>query len=226
MTFKHGRNNTCNLNISIKGQKIDEEDVTKFLGISLDHKLTWRNQIDNICKKLNQFSYVIYNLRKIVDEPVVLILTAYQAYVTSTLRYGIIFWANSVDREIAFKAQKRCIRSLCGIQQLDSCKPHFQKLRILTLPCLYVFEVVIFVKGNLPLFQSFRSIRLRNKISSMPSRTALFRKNILGMAPKMYNKVPNNIRNIEDMTHFKNKLFEFLVKKAYYTVNEFLSDCD
>lgn len=204
------------------GSFMDLTEVTKFLGISVDHKLTWRNQIDTICKKLHQFSYVLYNLRKIVNEPVV--LTAYQAYVTSTLRYGIIFWANSVDRELVFKAQKRCIRSLCGIQQLDSCKPYFKKLRILTLPCLYIFEIVLFVKGNSQLFQQFKSIRLRNKINSLPSKTALFRKSIFGMAPKIFNKIPNELRNTDDMISFKSKLFKFLVDKAYYSISEFLLD--
>jgi hypothetical protein len=224
MTFKQRSNNARNLNISYKGQQIDETDVTKFLGLSVDNKLTWRNQTDIICKKLNQFSYVLYNLRKCVNESVV--LTAYQAYVASTLRYGIIFWANSVDREIAFRAQKRCIRSLSGIQQLDSCKPYFQKFRILTLPCLYVFEVAVFARSNLNLFQTFRSTRLKYKINGTSSKTALYRKSILGMAPKIYNKVPKDIVETENMEGFKRKLFEHLVKKAYYTISEYLLDCN
>jgi hypothetical protein len=222
MYFKQRVNTFHNLNISYKGQHIDETDSTRFLGLSVDNKLTWRFQIDNMCKKLNQFSYALYNLRKVVNESAV--LTAYHAYVTSTLRYGIIFWANSVEREMAFKAQKRCIRSLCGIHQLDSCKPYFQKLRILTLPCLYIFEVIMFVRRNLHLYPSFRSTRLRNKISGMSFKTALFRKSLLGMAPTIYNKVPKDIIDIDNIADFKNKLFKILVKKAYYTVKEFLTD--
>lgn len=225
MTFQQRTNYVPNLTIAHKGQKIEDADITKFLGLNVDNKLTWKYQIDSICKKLNQFSYALYNLRKKVNLPAV--LTSYHAFVTSTLRYGIIFWGNSTDRELVFRAQKRCLRSLCGISPLESCKPHFQKLKILTLPSLYIYEMCVFVKCNSHLFLNFKSTRLRHKIKNpLIPKTTLFQKNVVGMAPKIFNKLPKCINSIDQLNKFKIALKNVLAHRCYYTINEFINDND
>lgn len=201
---------------------IDETDLTKFLGLNLDNKLTWKAQIDNVCKKLNTFSYALYNLSKTVNTSAV--LTAYNAYVTSTLRYGVIFWGNSTDREMAFKAQKNCLRSALRIPRLESCQPHFIRLNILTLPCLYIYETVMFVKNNINQFSTINSARRCNKIYSQSFKTALLTKSFFGTAPKIYNKLPKDIAKLEGILELKKSFFRFLVRKAYYSLTEYLSD--
>lgn len=222
MNFKIRSIKSHNLAIKYKDHRINESDSTKFLGLSLDNSLTWKNQIDIICKKLNQFSYALYNLRKIVSESTA--LTVYHAHVTATLRYGVMFWGNSTDRESVFKSQKKCLRSVCGIKPIESCKPHFIKLKILTLACLYVYEVSIYVKCNMNQFSKFNSVRQRGKICFKPSRTAFLSKSIFGMAPKIFNKLPTEIIKLEDFREFKNALLRFLLSKAYYSVQEYLTD--
>lgn len=222
MTFRQ-RTDPPSLRVAFNGHKIDETDITKFLGLKVDNKLTWKHQIDSMCTKLNQFSYALYNLRKRVSWSAV--LTAYHAFVTSTLRYGIIFWGNSTDREIIFRAQKRCVRSVCGAAPLESCKPYFKHLNILTLPSLYIYEMSVFVKQNSHLYHSFNSTRLRHRIlHHVVPNTALYQKNVLGMAPKIYNKLPLRIKSVQELNTFKTLLKKLLVDKCYYTVNEFLED--
>jgi hypothetical protein len=224
MKFKQRVDRIPNLVVTYKNHQIDESDLTKFLGLSIDNKLTFKDQIDIICKKLNKFSYALYNLRKIVGQPAV--LTAYHAYVTSTLRYGVMFWGNSTDREMAFKAQKRCLRSVCKIPSTESCKTHFVRLSILTLPCLYIFETAVYVKNNMNQFSVFNSARRCHKIYTRSTKTAFLAKSIFGMAPKIYNKLPKNLSKLEDLVEFKKSLFTLLIKKAYYSLNEYLTDCD
>jgi hypothetical protein len=225
MTFQQRTNYVPNLTIAYKGLKIENTDITKFLGLNVDDKLTWKYQIDSISKKLNQFSYALYNLRKKVNPAAV--LTAYHAFVTSTLRYGIIFWGNSTDREIAFRAQKRCLRSLCGISSLESCKPHFHRLKILTLASLYIYEMCVFVKCNSHLYLNFKSTRLQHKIKNpMIPKTMLFQKNVVGMAPKIFNKLPKCLISIDQLHIFKKTLKNVLAHTSYYTINEYINDSD
>lgn len=143
---------------------------------------------------------------------------------SSILRYAIIFWGNSTDGEEAFKAQKKCVRAICNLRLPDSCRPHFKTLNILTLPSLYIFELAIFVKSHPELFERFTNRRHRNKIKAISHSSALYDKNILGMAPKIFNKIPNCIRNICDLRIFKKELKIFLIKNTYYSISEFLSD--
>lgn len=161
-------------------------------------------------------------LSKVVNQSAV--LTSYHAYVTSTLRYGIIFWGNCTERETIFKAQKKCLRSVCHLQQTDTCKPHFKRLKILPYPCLYISEIALFIKRNLCLFDVIKSKRIKYKICMPPHRTALYDKSIFGMGPRIYNKLPKEILETGNIDIFKSKLFKFLIDKVYYSVNEYLYD--
>lgn len=141
----------------------------------------------------------------------------------STLRYGVIFWGNCTERETVFKAQKRCVRSIC---RLKPDEPHFKSLKILTFPSLYIYEVAVFVKTNPNPFVKVsqtrhRSIRSQymNYVSFPSSKTALMRKNILCMGSKFFYKIPNYLHSL-NYNLFKKKLYELLVGKCYYTVND------
>lgn len=89
---------------------------------------------------------------------------------------------------------------------------------------MYIQELVVFVKTHSHLFRSFTSERLQHKICAHPSKTALLSKSILGMAPRIYNKLPEHLRIICEISKFKAYVKEYLTKKAYYSCNEFLSD--
>lgn len=221
MTF-YQRTNKPKLNIKYGNVAISESDNTKFLGLYLDSHLTWKYNIDALSKKLSQFAYALYKLSKTVNRVTVKI--AYNAYVASSIRYGIIFWGNSTDRDIAFKAQKKCLRSFTKLQSMDSCKPLFKELSLLTLPSMYIYEMGVFVRCNLHLFEALRSRRYQNTIHATAHKTAFFAKSVLGMAPKIYNSIPAAIRNKECLRSFKGSLFRFLLDRCYYSITEFLTD--
>lgn len=152
------------------------------------------------------------------------VLTAYHAYVSTTLRYGIIFWGNSTNREMAFKAQKQCLRAICLLKTTESCKPFFISLKVLTLPSLYIYEISIFVKENLSKFEKLNTRRHQSTLKSKKHNTALFSKSCLGMGPKIYNKLPKTLKSMTNFNHFKSQIKKFLIEKAYYSINEFLDD--
>ena len=98
---------------------------------------------------------------------------------------------------------------MCGLKTEDSCAPYFKKLNILTLPTLYILEISIFVKTNPDLFQKMATVRsvpirsqYKNCLNSFKCRTALLEKSVLGMAPRIYNKIPGSIKEF-NFTQFK-----------------------
>lgn len=222
MHFKNRSIETHDVQIKHDGKPVNEIEVTKFLGLSIDSRLTWKSQIEQVCKRLQTFSYALYMLAKVVD--VTAVLTAYYGHVESILRYGLIFWGNSTDIEKVLKIQKKCVRAIVGIPQDQTCKPHFIGLGILTLTSLYIYEVSVFVRSNRSLFETMKSDRRKNIIRTESCKTTLFTKSIFGMAPKIYNKVPKYIRDVNTMHSFKDKLRKFLRNKAYYNINEYLND--
>lgn len=223
MTFKNRNNRLMNTyDISYSGKKINEIDTVKFLGLHVDCNLNWREHLESVCSKINQFSYALYMLGKLTN--ISTLLTAYHAYVVSTLRYGVIFWGNSVEKESVFKAQKKCIRAMRKLEQTDSCKPHFIELRLLTFPCLYIFESILFVRQNMTMFKFYSRERHCHKIIYPRSKTALHSNSVFGMIPTLYNHLPKSIIDAEEYLTFKRVLKKFLLEKAYYSVKEYLCD--
>jgi hypothetical protein len=50
------------LDISFKGNVLDEVNSTKFLGIRLDNHMNWKTHIEQISHKLNKACFTIRNL--------------------------------------------------------------------------------------------------------------------------------------------------------------------
>lgn len=208
--------------ISYKDIDIENVDVTKFLGLYVDSELKWKKQADILCSKLSSYAYALYRLSKVVNQQAVLV--SYHAYVTSTLRYGVIFWGNCTKRDAIFRAQKKCVRSVCHLRPMESCRPYFAKLKILPFPCLYVFEMAMFVRKNLHMFKLAMSKRLKSRICVPRHKTALFKKSVLGMGPKIYNHLPKSIRECNNLTIYRRKLYNFLLAKCYYNLKIFFKD--
>jgi hypothetical protein len=54
-------------------------------------------------------------------------------------------------------------------------------------------------------------------------RKDLFKKSVVNMGNKLYNKVPDNKKNLENCNKFKKEFRSFLLKHAFYSVDEFIS---
>lgn len=226
MQFTQRHNFVPNMNINYQNKSINEIESTKFLGIIIDTKLDWKVHTEDLAKRLSSSAYALYKLAPVVQ--IDALLNAYHGLVAAILRYGLVFWGNSTLFNLVFKAQKRCIRSMFGLQTTDSCKPKFIEYKILTLSSLYILEVAIFVKSNPNYFPRLcdrvqRNRRDQYKLCLPKAKKSLMRNSIFCMGPVIYNKLPKHLREL-DIHNFKIKLKSILAETCYYTVNEFLSD--
>lgn len=160
--IQFNRSNNPKYNNKININKIGEVTKTKFLGVTLDQDMNWKTHVDNVAKQINKFVFALRKIRNITN--VQTAIMSYHAYVESVLRYGLIMWGNSTDQNRAFVAQKKCIRAIYGLQSDDSCRPIFQKLGLLPLPSLYIYEICMFVWKNKELFTK------ADDVSSNPAR--------------------------------------------------------
>lgn len=222
MEFKQRANKNLN-RIEHNGKFVEPTSTTKFLGLHIDDNLKWQTHIEFVCKKLSQSSYSLYLLSCKVGLST--LLASYHAFVATRLRYAIIFWGNATDWLKVFRCQKRCIRAMCKLKKTDTCKPYFIELKILTMPSLYIFELALFVRQNPNLFKIINRKRNRTllcTVNPIQHKTALYSKSVFVMAPTIYNKIPNTIKDCNDLAIFKKKLFDYLIKNAFYSVNEYL----
>lgn len=224
----HQRSENPPLNITYDGFKIEEVMSAKFLGITVDHKLTWKPHLEVVCKRLSKSAYLLFQLSKRVNSET--LLTAYHGLVVSILRYGIVFWGQSTNRELVFRMQKRCVRSMFNLKSTDSCVPYFKKLKILTLPAIYILETALFVKSNPHLFTKFSTVKktpirsqYEDQLCTLKCNTALMKKSFFGVAPKIFNKIPAAIKCMP-LKKFKKCLHKLLVEKSYYTLDDYFND--
>lgn len=198
---------------------------TKFLGLHIDNDLSWKSHVDYLSSKLSSLCFALYRLREVTQRSIC--LTFYHSNLLSRLRYGIIFWGISPHASRLFKLQKRAVRNIVGATRIQSCKPIFKKLNLLPLPCIYIYEVLVYVKNNLTEFTSNNDLHshdTRNKMNLViPDHTlSLYEKGPQFVGIKCFNKLPDDLKSINNIRAFKKNLFVYLRDNMFYSVAEFL----
>lgn len=210
------------LNINHNNEKIEQSHIIKFLGLNLDENINWKSQINVVCGKINKFVYALRKIKKVTSIKTALIV--YHSYVGSIIRYGILLWGNSCDMRRAFIAQKKCIRAIWEMDQMESCRSIFKKHKILTLPSLYILESVMFVRSHYNLFEkqdnSNRRTATQKPLIMPRPRLELYKRNCAYMTCKIYNNLPCFL--LEKRGNMFNKaLKEWLIDNCFYSIDEF-----
>src|SRR5690349_2218320 len=82
--------NLQNFNIKIENEVISSVEFTQFLGIIIDHKLSWQRHVTYISLKISKFLYVLWRLK--FKLPKNCLLSLYYSLVYPHLNYCIIVW--------------------------------------------------------------------------------------------------------------------------------------
>ena len=146
MQFVNKNSSQIDLNIRHKNEKIAKTCTTKFLGLIIENRLSWKTHIDNIVTKLSSDTFAIRTVKPYLSLDSLKII--YYSYFRSIMTYGIIFWGNSYYSTTIFRLQKRAIRIIVGLRSRDSCREHFKKLKILPLQSQYIRSILLFVIRN------------------------------------------------------------------------------
>lgn len=228
MSFHPYQKTTIKINYSFNNLPLKEVNEFTLLGLNIDTNLNWKSHIKKIHKKLSSFSYALREVKRTTDLKTA--MATYYAYANAWLSYGITLWGNSTDAPTLFTMQKKLIRIIVNIEPTDSCRPHFQKLNILTLPGLYIFEVCKFVHKHPEFYTKRRdipvtySLRHGDKLMLPDSYIKLHSSSPFAMSVKIYNKLPILFKQELNEKTFLKLLKQLLLQKSYYSVNEYLDD--
>lgn len=207
-------------------QSLPGTNYTNFLGILTDENLTWNSHTERVTGKLATQHFAVLQLREIVSTST--LRSYYFACVHSILSYGILCWGNSTGVKSILVAQKRIVRCMLRLPFQESCRQHFKTLGILTVSCIYILEAVCYVKKNSADLRKCGDInnystRNKNDIYIPPYRIEQINKGPFISSIRLYQKLPNNIQNLTS-NNFKRAVKKLLIGKAYYTLDEFMSD--
>jgi len=104
--------------IEYDNKMIIQTNFVKFLGITVDNTLSWKQHIDTIIPKLNKACYIIRRCKLYLSHAAPKIVY-YASFFHSVMSYGLIFWGNSTNSRCVFKLHKRAIRIIMGAKNND-----------------------------------------------------------------------------------------------------------
>ena len=123
-----------NFTIKVNNEPIKESEVTKFLGVMVDNKLTWSSHIAFLNQKLLANKHLLCIARNILDYNCLRLI--YYAHIYSHLSYGILAWgsmAKKSDINSLFAIQKQCIRLVHKCNITADCTPLFKQSKMLPI---------------------------------------------------------------------------------------------
>lgn len=198
----------------------------KFLGIFLEPNMKFKQHIESLTKKLSIATYTMRRSKQLAGK--IAAKHAYFGYFHSLLSYGILFWGRSSESKRIFVKQKHAIRILCDLRITDSCRNHFRNENILTLSSIYILNCILYVYDNIKDFkrnEHYHCYTTRNaeKLVVPYHRVSSSQLSINHEALQIYNEIPEILKKMT-RSKLKKELNKILVKKAYYSIEEFWND--
>jgi len=122
-------------NLTLNCEVLEEFTSYKYLGLTLNKTLSWRQHINNICTKAKKLTLVLLKLSKTI--PKTALLKLYTCYIRSVLEYGSVIFDNCSmsDSNKREKTQMRAAKIILGCFRTTS---HLKVRSQLALPPLEV----------------------------------------------------------------------------------------
>lgn len=217
LIFKPTRKPELDLSMKFNNTEIERVQSTKYLGIILDEKLSWKPHIEKISKKVYP---IIGAIRRCTKLPPNICNLVYNAHILSKIRPNLLIWS-ICNESVLNQVQVLMNRSLKALHRLSWQTPSSYLLKVsesFSLKELIRLERCKFVykaknkqlKCNIQLFQNIDQHNhfTRNRLDyrTFQSRTSNMSKGILNAAISEFNKLPIAIRNCVNIESFSKKL--------------------
>ena len=186
-----------------------EEEYTKFLGVYIDEKLTWKKHIEHVAAKISKGLGAMGRIRNIVPSKSLLML--YHALVYPYLTYCNIVWGTACASVLAklVSLQNRAVRLVTHSPFRSSCNPLYADLKLLKITDIVKFQTTQFmfkIKYHLlPLScmqyvtvsdsQRLHDTRKKSYFVIEGCRTVVREKSLNVFGPKLWDSLPRNIQD-------------------------------
>ena len=205
------------VNLYISNSAIQRVYVTKFLGVQIDSKLSWKNHIDYICTKLSKCVAILAKARRKL--PQTCLISLYYLIAYPYLIYCNHVWGNNYSTvlEKLILMQKKIIRIITCSPYRAHTEPLFLANQILNVQDINVYTVGIFmyntISSDVPtMFTSFfqqntnfhtHNTRNSNDLHKPRCRINIRKFSIRNNGVEVWNALPMCIRESQSIMIFK-----------------------
>ena len=200
--------------LKVNAQTFKFVEFTKYLGVTIDRKLSFRNHIELICSKISRNVGLLYRIS--LSCPKFIVRRLYYAFILPYMNYCNIIWggAAKVHLDKLLKLQKRAVRIITGSSYLEHTAPLFKQLEFLKIDEIYRFSCCIHVFKNRNLFQSNSNVyntRRAGVIKVTFQRLSVCQRSIHFDAAKLFNQLPLEVTQVMKIGIFKRKVKELIL---------------
>jgi hypothetical protein len=210
---------TLKLNDNILQQvgKKQPESTLKFLGVTMDQNQTWKPHIETLKAKLSFYTFTLNKIKNILPKAALKIL--YYSLIHSSITYAILAWGNARSIKKIFQIQKRAIRIINHKPYNDHTNILFKNNQILKVQDIYKLQAALFMHDykNKKLPNSFQGL-FKETISKRQSnyiidkcRTTFSYRSPRNSFVRVWNKLDNQLKNIENRSNFKSRYKNILL---------------
>jgi Reverse transcriptase (RNA-dependent DNA polymerase) len=214
--------------LSFGHKPISQVQETKYLGIIIDSSLSFVPHIDNLKKKIIPYVVVLHRIKGFV--PISARLSIYYAYIHSQLCYMNAIWSSAAKDKILelCRLQNKAIRSVF-FEEYRNPQVHTHNLYtthdLLKLDGQNEYELVLLVykiKHNLikhsftfPTNRQFHryETRRKNDFYLHKINNNYGRKSIMYLGLKSFNRIPGDLKAINNLDLFKQKLKKYFLSR-------------
>jgi ribonuclease P/MRP protein subunit RPP40 len=204
---------------------VEYSEQTKYLGIYVDMQLTWNAHGEQMASKISRNIYLLRNLAN--NLPLQSLRLAYFALVHCHIEYGILIWGHSGTLYRIFRLQRRAVWIIANLGFRDDCRQHFAKLKILTLPAIFIYRCLEYIIKNpklYPKLSSYHQYSTRSQdIDHISLRLTKSQDGIHYYCIKFFNALPDSHKNLPP-NQFLKHIKTYLLNKIIYSFDEFLNN--
>lgn len=206
--FSCSNNNNCDCST------VEKVGSVKYLGVMVDQFLRWKEHIEYTVKRLRKLIYKFYQLRNILNNKNLLMI--YNALAESIIRYCIIIWGGTFKTSIyqVEVIQNTLIKILLKKDKRHSTIRLFSETGLLTVRQIYIYQSILFVMSATKTYVSHAYNTRTNKKHTLQiprCRLKHEQKFITFIGPKLFNMLPDKLKNISHKGILKKEVRLFIL---------------
>lgn len=201
------------------GDVIKEVPQIKYLGVLIDKHLKWEQHILRLTNNVRKFIRKFYILRDILRKT--LLIQVYKAFIESLIRYAIIIWGGTYKTTMnqLNVAQNYILRIIYRRNKLHPTVDLYSE-DVLNVRSMYILNTCIYVhkRNRLKTYVNhiYDTRAKRDKQLQIPNSSRNINQKFLNyLAPKIYNLIPSEIRDISKTDKFKVACRLYIVRNMH-----------
>ena len=214
-----------NCSIYFDGERIERVSETKFLGVIIDDKLSWKNHVSYLCKKLQKSMGILRKVKYLLKS--LSLLTLYNSLFLPYLMYCCEVWGKAVNVCInkIVVLQKKVIRIVNKCKWNEHTSPIFKRLKLLKFKDIVnlSISVILYKAKNNMLPRNLQDEFIIKNNNCKTRQCGKFyvkyrRTNLKANTPSIYgvnlfNSLPTDIINSASLSKFKKLVKNYFLEK-------------